>query len=89
MNTEELQPEIIHDDQVRTPCPEWYDNVWMIEYDYGVVHLTRKNGLGISEEGDWDEDESPNCPYCGANILIAYRGKTYEPDEFFNLEGVE
>jgi len=83
MNTEESQPEIIHDDQVGTPCQAWYDNVWMLDYDYEVIHLLRKDGIGVSHEGDWDDDETPNCPYCGANIFVTYLNKVYMPHEFF------
>ncbi len=78
-DTSESHAEIIHDDPVGAEGDEWFEHRWTLLLDDDRIWLCDEE----SNFGDWGEGEIPNCPWCGANILVAYLHDTLSPWEFF------
>jgi hypothetical protein len=56
---------LIHEGPV---CVQWAANTgWVLEHEGTMLHLSDRDGV---EFGDWDADETPNCPFCGENLYI-------------------
>lgn len=79
-DTDESHPKLEHDD---TYCDLWRDGYFSAERIDDRVFLSRWEN-GVSEEaGDWAQDEMPNCPSCGANIIVEAFHETFSLWEWF------
>ena len=82
-------PTVCHDDMVSTPCPKWYaaaqEGNWVLTHsdDDKTIDLTHSK---LGQLGDWVSDETPNCPFCGANLLVDFEEDFIDPWDWFGNE---